>query len=324
MWECAVATDTGLRQSNEDNALCARLTLDTPRKDPTSERIDCSGAGALMVMVADGVGGLSMGERASKMTIDTASGDVLASIADLLLGREPVRDGDIFNTLIDAAGKANEKVMMSLQGESGSTLTTALILENAATYIVSIGDSRAYIISEEDEIVQVTEDQSLAWQDFAKSEMPNLEKALQSALQEPDGAPPSERVRQWRTRLMLQKKAYIANHPQSHVIWNVVGHYAKMENPSMQKLYMDDRSILLLCTDGLTDELSDVEILDVVRNSRWSSHDAALETVAKTLIERAKRAGGHDNITLALVAKAQADGRHVCQQGEDDRSSSTT
>jgi len=52
----------------------------------------------------------------------------------------------------------------------------------------------------------------------------------------------------------------------------------------------------LLCTDGLTDMLSDDQIQDIL------SADVQINRKADELIEAAKAAGGYDNITVALIA----------------------
>ena len=65
--------------------------------------------------------------------------------------------------------------------------------------------------------------------------------------------------------------------------------------------------IYLLCTDGLTDMVSEAEIAEIVRellqnenNRNNRKKDNSLETAAKALLNRALQAGGRDNITLIL------------------------
>jgi PPM family protein phosphatase len=57
----------------------------------------------------------------------------------------------------------------------------------------------------------------------------------------------------------------------------------------------------LLCTDGLTDMLTKEEIEAILKQ------DTKLETIAKTLVEKAKGKGGVDNITVLLVKVQDGD-----------------
>lgn len=59
-----------------------------------------------------------------------------------------------------------------------------------------------------------------------------------------------------------------------------------------------DEDILLLCSDGLTKELSDTQIARVLANV-----DAA-DAAAKQLIKLAKDSGGNDNITVIVLRHA--------------------
>ena len=64
----------------------------------------------------------------------------------------------------------------------------------------------------------------------------------------------------------------------------------------MQELNLENGDLLLLCSDGLTEELIDQQILGYIKDTH------SLEKAANNLIEAAKNEGGHDNITVVLVS----------------------
>ena len=59
-------------------------------------------------------------------------------------------------------------------------------------------------------------------------------------------------------------------------------------------LMNDEYEVLLLCSDGLTNEVTKEEILEVINNE--SSYDS----IANRLVDMAKEKGGRDNITVLL------------------------
>ena len=65
--------------------------------------------------------------------------------------------------------------------------------------------------------------------------------------------------------------------------------------PDSFELETEPGDVFLLCSDGLTRELNDRAIESILKS------DAALEQRCARLIEGAKKAGGHDNITCVLV-----------------------
>jgi serine/threonine protein phosphatase PrpC len=87
-----------------------------------------------------------------------------------------------------------------------------------------------------------------------------------------------------------------ASHPLSNIVTNLVGAY--------DRLVLEERcdrvepgDILLLCTDGLSGALGDLEIADVLAN-----HPVA--AAADRLIERALAQGARDNVSAVVVGCA--------------------
>lgn len=83
--------------------------------------------------------------------------------------------------------------------------------------------------------------------------------------------------------------------PERHQITRALGLDAEPE-PDVQRFRRAPGDLLLLCSDGLTGELPDRDIQDLLEES-----GADLETTARRLVRRALEAGGSDNITVVLV-----------------------
>lgn len=136
-------SDAGtVRERNEDNVYHDRFSM--PGDDSRE---------AILLAVADGMGGYDRGDVASKMAIDTLVERVASLDTD-----------DATLVLKQAYRKANELIYEngSAQGEDnmmGTTLVSALVVDSEAT-IANVGDSRAYLVRA-GALTQITEDHSL-------------------------------------------------------------------------------------------------------------------------------------------------------------------
>ena len=86
--------------------------------------------------------------------------------------------------------------------------------------------------------------------------------------------------------------------PLKNVITRALGTQSQV-TPDVFKFEAEPGDLFLLCSDGLTRELSDPAIENLL------NRDLSLKTLSTQLVEAAKKAGGHDNITCLLV-RAQA------------------
>ena len=82
--------------------------------------------------------------------------------------------------------------------------------------------------------------------------------------------------------------------PLRNVITRALGTQCQV-TPDIFELEAESGDLFLLCSDGLTRELSDKVIQTLL------TRDLPLETLSARLVEAAKKAGGHDNITCLLV-----------------------
>ncbi|MBN1563196.1 MAG: Stp1/IreP family PP2C-type Ser/Thr phosphatase [Anaerolineae bacterium] len=186
-----------------------------------------------LFVVADGMGGHQEGERASAITTRIVAKHVMSEIHTALL-TQSMNDPDrppIANILSAAVQEANDAVTESIP-EGGTTVTTAVILGDLA-YIAHVGDSRAYLITEE-RIEQVTRDHSLV-----------------QRLIELDQLTPEEAV----------------EHPQRNVLYRAIGQSESLDVDAITRR-LPPRSYLLLCSDGLWNMVSEETIMDIVMKYR--------------------------------------------------------
>ena len=93
-------------------------------------------------------------------------------------------------------------------------------------------------------------------------------------------------------------QAEAATHDLRHLLTRHLG-ANKAARPDVQRLALADGDCLLLCTDGLSDMVSDAEIAEVLAGG------GASEAMSQRLVDRALAAGGKDNVTV-IVAQYRA------------------
>jgi PPM family protein phosphatase len=145
----------------------------------------------------------------------------------------------------------------------GSTLTVLTFLDGHY-FVAQVGDSRAYLFRN-NTLSQLTRDHSLVW--------PLYESGLLT-------------------------KDDISRHPQKNLITRSIGTQPQVE-ADLQKGVALEGDIFLLCSDGLTDVLSDPEIQQVL--SYTDRHPQALSDL---LVNTANAGGGPDNVTAVVVCLA--------------------
>ena len=84
------------------------------------------------------------------------------------------------------------------------------------------------------------------------------------------------------------------NHPQRNYITRALGIEPELRTDYTTAVF-DEKSLLIICTDGLSNYVSKESLLYFIRNNSG-------EELTEKLIESAKELGGSDNITVALIA----------------------
>lgn len=220
-----------------------------------------------LFVLSDGMGGQSSGEVASRMT----SEEVVAHFREALMNPtvpfsgEPITGiSEAANRLASAVRLANEAVYQAGRDNvarrgMGATLV-AVALTSARASIAHVGDSRAYRFRN-GELEPLTQDHSFIAEQVRQGLM-SAEEAAHSGLQ--------------------------------NVLLRAIGVDSDVEVEINEELFSDDDT-LLLCSDGLTKELSDAQIAGVL-----ASIDDT-EAAADRLVKLANDAGGSDNITVIVL-----------------------
>ena len=145
-----IASDVGIVRDNNEDA-CFGMGWHSITVD---DRPDFG-----LFIVADGMGGHLDGERASGVAVQTLASEMIGKIyAPMLKDFNAASSPTILEALVDASDMANRAVIKRVPG-GGTTLSAVAIVGNLA-YLVHVGDSRAYLLYE-DNIEQLTTDHTL-------------------------------------------------------------------------------------------------------------------------------------------------------------------
>jgi PPM family protein phosphatase len=268
------STDVGrTRDHNEDAFAVAELPAATPLAF-SREQMYTPGDHGAVLMVADGMGGAAAGEIASSMAVDV--------VLKELRGRQtpaPPSDPAVFaQSLVAAATVANEKIHRYALDHPeyrgmGTTATIAGVLQDTL-YIAQVGDSRAYLIRD-GKASQITKDQSL------------MQRLIEAGEITAEEAEVSER---------------------RNIILQALGPEAAIKvDITRQQIRLGDT--LVLCSDGLSGLVRDVEIGEAVTS------EPDLRALCARLISTANSKGGPDNIT---VVAARFEGAALTAAAHDD------
>lgn len=221
-----------------------------------------------LCLVADGMGGHKGGETASKMVVDTFK-ELYEKAQGTTLER-------LENVLHEAHRRIFElsQKQESLQGMGTTTTCLAIDLTQSPqqAFVIHVGDSRCYFL-QPGAIWQVTRDHSLV---------------------------------QEKVRAGLIKRDQVKQDMMRNVITRSVGFEAQIQ---MDAYSMDIRpgDWFLLCSDGLTGQIEDDEILQIADSYRFESggdphaNTENLEACARKLIALANENGGDDNISVGIL-----------------------
>ncbi|WP_270171984.1 Stp1/IreP family PP2C-type Ser/Thr phosphatase [Paenibacillus sp. SYP-B4298] len=211
-----------------------------------------------IAIVADGMGGHQAGDVASQLAVQTFRESLPAEQLDLA-------GGQVQELIAGAIHQANAVVYdVAAQNEqyhNMGTTVVAAVADGQQAVIAHIGDSRAYKVSEQS-ITQLTDDHTLV-NELAKSGQISAQEA--------------------------------ANHPHRNVLIRALGTDAQVE-VDVQTLEWAPGELLLLCSDGLSNMVSEQQMQRTLLGGEGN-----LEDKAQQLVELALQAGGDDNITVVLL-----------------------
>lgn len=272
--EASGATHVGQRRKrNEDAYFIATLQRSMIVHDasPEAARGWLAGepAGTLLV-VADGMGGMGGGDVASQVAVQTFAGYLLNVMpwATRHIQPDGARESsaslpDVREQLSSAIAIGDETVknVGAKIGtpRMGTTLSVAFIVW-PLLYVAHVGDSRCYLLRDA-KLSRLTTDHTVA-QQFAEQS------------KRPEEVPDS-----WH-----------------HMLWNSLGGSEELPKPQIRKHHLRAEDILMLCSDGLTNHVSDEEIAAILQAERDNPRRCA------RLIDLANERGGSDNITVVAAS----------------------
>lgn len=256
-----------VRKHNEDHHLALRvhrsleaIATNLPPGD-LPQRFDQLG---YVLLVADGIGGRSGGEHASRRAI-SALVELATRIPDWILRLDDTHADELMKRAedyfgqVDAILEAEAAADPALSG-MGTTMTAVYLLDRDLI-LAHVGDSRAYRFRD-GELLRLTQDQTIA-------------QALADA-----GVIGADEVR---------------SHRQRHILTGALGASSGAPRVELGRHDLRDQDRVLVASDGLTEMLADSAIAAILENHSDPS------SACEALVGAALDAGGTDNVTV-LVA----------------------
>jgi len=251
-------TDKGVSRKNNEDSFCTDKDLG-------------------LFVVADGMGGHSAGEVASRMAVEALSGYIRKSCAggEPLIGPFDAGRSAASNRLVSGIRLANQAVCEAAKNNPswkgmGTTIVAALVDGNRVS-IAHVGDSRAYLVRS-GAISQLTDDHSVV-AEYVRKGLMSKEEAEGSRIK--------------------------------NLVTRALGSDEPLE-VDVTEINIMDGDRLLFCSDGLSKMVADNETLMIM-----ASNDLP-ESVCAKLVNEANNNGGMDNITVvaAFVLKGKSDCTH--------------
>ncbi len=220
-----------------------------------------------LFVVADGMGGHAGGGTASSLAVLTIQERMRVAHEvdpDLFASGAPLEENPLREVLREAVESACEAIFQTGQTDPslagmGTTVTSALV-SGGQVFVAHVGDSRCYL-ARRGAMYQISEDHSL------------VNEQLKA------GAITLEEARNSRFKNIITRSVGF----EADVLVDLMG------------LELEKGDRLVVCSDGLTNQLDDAEILEVLDR-------VALDEAPRQLIALANERGGDDNITVVVVS----------------------
>ncbi|MGK7894028.1 MAG: serine/threonine phosphatase [Xenococcus sp. (in: cyanobacteria)] len=232
----------------------------TQKDNPSEQKLDAKG----LYIICDGMGGHAAGEVASAMGVETLQNYFYTYWEDKLPSEQTIEEGILLaNQVIYQTNIDNSR---SGHGRMGTTLVMAL-LQNTQLAIAHVGDSRIYRITRTGGLEQLTVDHEVGQREINRGVEPEIAYGRPDAYQLTQALGPRDK---------------------------------KNLRPSIQYFDLEKDCLILLCSDGLSDN----DFLE----KHWQTHllpllsfSADLNSGLCALMTFADRYNGHDNLTAILI-----------------------
>ncbi|MEI6332351.1 MAG: protein phosphatase 2C domain-containing protein [Pseudanabaena sp. ELA645] len=267
----ASATDVGQKREHNEDACYPDIKRQKRNEQPEALR-------DRLAIVCDGLGGHDGGEIASSLAIKTLEQQLKTLLTQA--EKDPDFSAQGFIAQLEMVTRVvnnqivaiNDQQQRQAQQRMGTTLVMAVMPRSYGkpsneVYIVHVGDSRVYCVTK-DNLRQVTLDDDVATRE---------------------------------TTLGYNFYAYSSQRIDGGALIQALGtRGSDMLVPRVQRFFIDEDCVLLLCSDGL----SDFDRVDQIYQSSLLpilTENKPLDLSCQNLIDRANELNGHDNITVALM-----------------------
>lgn len=257
--------DKAGRPNNQDNFwICPDLSsyaaTGTVTIDSSSTEVALTEKGALLV-VADGMGGMSAGEVASQIVIDSVK-RTFSDLKSVSLSNSNAIKSFIKQAIIDADKEMKKHAESHPETRGmGSTIVLIWILDKTV-YVGWCGDSRAYCYNAQNGLVRLTHDHSYV-QELVDNDKLSEEDAF--------------------------------DHPDSNIITRSLGDSGEKANPDVKEYPLHTGDTFLLCSDGLCGLLRDSEIENIM------AQNSSIGNCLNALWKQGSSIGWTDNTTIELA-----------------------
>lgn len=269
-------TDTGRVRSNNEDAFTIQESL---------------------LIVADGMGGAAAGEIASSLAVDIISGD----IGDTNMGGHT--ESEVEHILRKSIVRADNVIKQKSRENNelwgmGTTIVVGCMIDERMV-LGYAGDSRAYVLSRTDKHL-VSSQKTPAPSNSPMAETAILKPVNDSVINDSTGTYAIRRITRDHSVVMDLVDSGVINeddirtHPMRNRITRCVGNFREL-GPDFVWYDIDDDDILIMCSDGLWEMVSEEIILAIARSS------STPEEICTRLVSAANDAGGHDNITVVAA-----------------------
>ncbi|MBI3272160.1 MAG: serine/threonine-protein phosphatase [Planctomycetes bacterium] len=246
--------------------MAGRSDMGRKRKNNEDSYFFSEGDG--LCIVADGMGGLDAGEVASSMAIQSLSRQIIySSPTEILQGGETdvnLTLGRFTHLFADWLRKTNEEIHSRVAkdplGRKMGTTVALLYMKDDYAILAGVGDTRIYRLRGE-KLSQVSHDHSWVGE-LSRLKDVKIEPAILARYK--------------------------------NVLTRALG-VAEAVEPDIQVVKLEVGDTYLLCTDGLTNMVNDMEIESIIVNA-----EGDLKQAVDYLIHMANHRGGIDNITVVL------------------------
>ena len=210
------------------------------------------------IVVCDGMGGTNAGNVASKLAADVFFSHLNKEYDDSVSVDKAAQL--IYSAIVAANTAVYEKSSTSPEFSGmGTTLVGAVVI-GSKILIVNVGDSRAYFITSSG-IVRITKDHSVVEEMVTRGDITREEAR---------------------------------HHPQKNLITRAIGTCPNV-NCDIFEIDFQPGGSLLLCTDGLSNMITDDELFHL------TASDSSPEEICRALVELSLLRGAPDNVTAVLL-----------------------